>query len=470
MEEIIDLSKNKLITHKLNKNRVNLSGQNSLEVLEMDPWKLIDHRRFDIVAKYIYAWFKEKDLKSTWGKEIYDNHLWVFNQYDEDDGSGKKGINAFIKSFDVTLESVKENGYNDSISLIPISKNNSPLDGAHRLTAALLYNQKVKVVRLEQGDVNYNYEFFKSRGLLPKWCDAIAYEYCKLKRNTFIVTVFPNSTYVKEEVKELLRKYGNVFYEKEVDLNKKGISNLLSQYWKEKELGVYPQEEYRESNLLHVFIFETNDDIGYRRLMEVIQSEVGMSLSNSQEETIRLAQVFLNRNTIHFLNNACPIRNQLFEDAFEQYKNILNGQKKSDNFCLVSDAVKTTYGVNDSIKLVYIYRETHNCDAIHNLLKRGFHKSLNSAYEESIDDIIYNPENHFYYQGMKVATLKIAKKIKKDSNNYVDWFAVLLESIGKSLYSIDKEMIKYNIIKKSKILRLKFGAFRMKSLQVIKRW
>ncbi|WP_226620260.1 hypothetical protein [Cytobacillus firmus] len=471
MKDTIDFSQTKLITDKLNKNRVDLSGQDSLNVLEMDPWRLIDHRRFDIVAKYIYAWFREKDLKSNWGKEIYDNHLWVFNQYDEDDGSGKKGIDAFINSFDVTLKSFKENGFNDGISLIPISKNNTPLDGAHRLTAALLYNQKVKVARLEQGDVNYNYEFFKNRGLLPKWCDAIAYEYCKLKRSTYIVTVFPNSLYGREGVKELLKKYGNIFYEKEVILNKKGISNLLSQHCIGKELVGHHQEEYMESNILHVFIFENKNDIGYRRLMKEIQSDVGISVTDSKEETIRHAQVFLNQNTIHFLNYACPIRNQLFKTAFEQYKDILNEQNESDNFCLVSDSVKNIYGVRSSDELAYIYRETQNFDIKDNLLENGFHKSLNLTYKKSIDDIIFNPENHFYYQGMKVASLKIKKQIKKDRKNYVDWLVVkVIENIADLFYSFDIEFVKYNIIKKCKILRLKFGTFRMKILQAIKRW
>ena len=37
-----------------------------------------------------------------------------------------------------------------------------------------------------------------------------------------------------------------------------------------------------------------------------------------------------------------------------------------------------------------------------------------------IKDIIYNPLNHFYYQGLKVASLGSIKKFKKIQNRPVD--------------------------------------------------
>ena len=33
-------------------------------------------------------------------------------------------------------------------------------------------------------------------------------------------------------------------------------------------------------------------------------------------------------------------------------------------------------------------------------------------YDKTIDDIIYNPKNHFYYNGIKFASLDIIKALK----------------------------------------------------------
>ena len=34
-------------------------------------------------------------------------------------------------------------------------------------------------------------------------------------------------------------------------------------------------------------------------------------------------------------------------------------------------------------------------------------------YDKTIDDIIYNPENHFYFNGLKYASLDIIKQLKE---------------------------------------------------------
>jgi hypothetical protein len=36
----------------------------------------------------------------------------------------------------------------------------------------------------------------------------------------------------------------------------------------------------------------------------------------------------------------------------------------------------------------------------------------NGRYDKTIDDIIYNPKNHFYYNGIKFASLDIVKSLK----------------------------------------------------------
>lgn len=116
--------------------------KNEACIFELDPCELVSHRRFDIPAKYIYGWFRENNIKSGWGVKLYNEHIRVFNNFDEGDGSAKKGANAFIESFNSTLSSIKEKGFDENDTLIPIGKNNEPLDGAHRIAAALVYDKK----------------------------------------------------------------------------------------------------------------------------------------------------------------------------------------------------------------------------------------------------------------------------------------------------------------------------------------
>jgi hypothetical protein len=85
--------RNMTIKNRLYKNRMGDIGRDAeLQVYEIHPLKIIDQSRFDIMAKYIYAWFIKKNIKSDFGYRLYEDHIWIFNRYDEDDGAGKKGM------------------------------------------------------------------------------------------------------------------------------------------------------------------------------------------------------------------------------------------------------------------------------------------------------------------------------------------------------------------------------------------
>ncbi len=53
---------------------------------------MLTPRRFDIVAKYLYAKYREQVLDTNWGRRLYDEHIRAFNNYHEADASRKTGI------------------------------------------------------------------------------------------------------------------------------------------------------------------------------------------------------------------------------------------------------------------------------------------------------------------------------------------------------------------------------------------
>ena len=55
----------------------------------------IDGIVFDVIIKHIYAKHLNFNTKSTWAKDLYIDHIKVFNGFIEDDGSGKLGKEQF---------------------------------------------------------------------------------------------------------------------------------------------------------------------------------------------------------------------------------------------------------------------------------------------------------------------------------------------------------------------------------------
>lgn len=461
---------------KLNNKRVNVLKDNNLKVYEVDPYDLINHRRFDVMAKYIYGKFKENKLASDWGTRLYEEHIWIFNNYDEDDGSGKKGIQSFFKSYNSTLTSMKENGFNDNLSLLPIGKNNEPLDGAHRLSAALLYNKKVKIVKLEDTEVNYNYEFFKQKGLLTKWSDAIAYEYCKLKENTYIVVVFPDLVEQKDKIPEILKRYGSIFYEKTIILKNEGPKNLLNELYKGeaeqinntnnpfKKINTY----FKAQDEISVCVFETcnNENVFCVRKEINELNKLGRDsiyINQSHEETIRLAQLFFNENSIHFLNNAQPGKFEKFKKDLEHYKKGIVGRgEDSECHCVISDAVLAAYGLQDSINFDFI-----NLNLGLNLEHLNRDDPNMHFYKKTNDDIVFNPENHFYYDGIKFASLHVVKLMKKKFGRPRDKSSINIISkfLKDTKANNNSKQLIYSIKKRAKITKLRLIAIKLKFLK-----
>ncbi|WP_430786416.1 hypothetical protein VBD025_13760 [Virgibacillus flavescens] len=440
-------------------------------VYELEPLLMINHKRFDIMAKYIYGVFLENNINSTWGYRLYEDHIWVFNNYDEDDNSGKKGIKSFFDSFNGILKSVKENGFIDDVSIIPINKDYVPIDGAHRLAAALLYNKKVKVTRLDNSLVNYNYEFFKRKGLLIKWSDAMAYEYCKLNKNTFVILLSPFAIKEIDLVKESLNKLGSIYYEKYIDLENNGPINLASQLNKLKnKLNIECPLNIIEGTFC-VLLFEAKhcENISriYGELIKIYEDEKNsFYINDNHAVTVQLAQLFLNENSLHYLNNAIPGMSEKLKSTIKHFKTYLNAEKNdAECFCVISDAVLDVYGIREFNELSFIQSHSNIKNFKVEDIKKYTEKNL--ILKIPIDDIIFNPENHFYYDGIKFCSLKTLKKIKRKQNLNIDNEGLkLAEHLVKKNINQNIVMYRYRITKELKIIKLKIIEQKLK----YKRW
>ncbi|WP_416150482.1 hypothetical protein ACM26V_05790 [Salipaludibacillus sp. HK11] len=402
-------------------------------ISEENPLHYLNYRRFDIPAKHIYGWFKENGIQSSWGARLYYEHIRVLNNYDEEgDGSGKVGIDSFEKSFESTLVSIKENGFDSNKTLIPIGANNELLDGAHRLTAAILYKHKIKSIKLDEYGAKYDYQFFMNRGLDSldtKWADAMACEYCRLKSNTQMIILFPSIMKRKKNIRNIVSKYGNIFYEKDILVGNQGTKNLIIQLFSDKKWigklengfsGVNKKLQrlfIKGDASIKLILFETDS---IKRIMEVKKEIQALNIENhqiyisiSKETELELAQLLLNENSLHFLNNANPYRYLEVHNLIKTFKSELNKLGiNTNNFCIVNSAVLGAYGIFEIEDLNFIYSGKEELIINNKRITQVNSESILKYHNKSVDDIIFNPENHFYYNGIKFSSLTLENNIK----------------------------------------------------------
>lgn len=395
---------------------------------EVSPIELLTAERFDIAAKYLYARLNNKGINSSWHEKVYLEHIKVFNGYIETDGTEKYGAAAFLDSFNETIASINERGFNQSESTLPVNDSGTLIDGAHRVAAALLFDSVVSIRSENIEKIKYDSSYFLTNGLNEKWADSMALEYCRIKINTFIVILYPAAVGKKVELQNLLNKYGNIVYKKSINFSKNGSVNLIKNIYHTEEWlgdnknnysGARDKANYCFSTdgVLNAFLYESKID-NVLVLKNEIRELYGVSnhsvhINDRHEESIWLSKLLFNKNTIDYLNTSPVSENTWVKKLISEYKSILyKNSEDPEEYCIDGGAVLSVHGIRNTRDLDYISSSRN--EIISGFKEISCHNGEERYFSNTLDELIYNPENHFYVCGMKAITLEVLRDFKKN--------------------------------------------------------
>ena len=388
----------------------------------------------DILAKYIYGSLLLEGRETSYGEDLYYNHLKVWNdcQY----GDGKKSIEEYKNSFKELLSSIQKEGFNPQKSKVYSTADYRLINGGHRAAACILLHKPICFSEEGKGQTNafdYSHTFFKNRknfaeeGLETKYCDSIALEYCKIKPNTFIATIFPSAEGDIEEAERIIATKADIFYKKSLKLNPNGALNLMRQMYNGEQWVGTPDNSYaglkekarlcfQKEGDVNVYAITVNDPKDTILIKKEVRKVFGIGnhsihINDTREETFRLSRGLFNNNSIDMMNVMKPNYYPDFEQLSSLvYLSLLKNGLDPDNYCITAGSVLSRLGLREGKDLDYLHRgptlEEHPSVASHNEYSKG-------RYAKTIDDIIYNPENHFYFNGLKYASLEVVKDLKE---------------------------------------------------------
>ena len=343
----------------------------------------------------------------------------------------KQNFEDFISAFDSLLDSIKLNGFNSSFP-IPLGSDGVICNGAHRLVSCLLYNKKVAVYKTPY-ECPYGFDYFEDRGLESKYLDAMALQYCELKPDSYIMVVFPSAVGHENEIEQIINSYAEIVYKKKITFTTQGGFNLILTAYEHEPFvqeGVgnnYLSARYKAKlcfpeNLTphhpaRVYLLKSHHidlikacKAKIRTIFNIYNDSVHST--DTHKEAIVLARTLFNRNSIHCLNHKKDVSFPLFEHYFEQYRNWLaSNQKESAWFAIDSGAILAAYGLRECNYLDFLHYEkevpainaagidSHNCHLHYHALP--------------LDDILFNPDNYFFYKGIKFCSLSVLKQMKE---------------------------------------------------------
>ena len=409
----------------------------SLEVNKNRSEWLLNHKRFDIASKILFAKHFLKGSKSEFPKETYLENLKVWNNFKESQPK-KTTADDFLNSFKELITSISNEGFKAG-NEVPII-NNSPINGAHRVATAISLNKDTLTREGDPHEGQYlcDYKYFKNKkdfvdsGLREVYLDEMALEFCRQKNNLHCICLFPSHNKNIEDLLKIIERKHGIVYAKKIGLTEKGkinfVSNLyLGEAWAGNKNNGLPgireksQLCFLQGNEVTVVLVEEDDLSELNVLKDSIRKHCNVGkhsvhINDTQEETWRIASTVFNNNSVHFINNRDPFAKTVaFDSFFDRYKNILpkNGM---EDFCIDSSAVISAYGLRDCRDLDYIHFSGLNMG------QNGIdcHNSELHHYTKTKDEILFNPRNHFYFSGYKFASIETVMDMKIKRNEEKD--------------------------------------------------
>ena len=139
--------------------------------------------------------------------------------------------------------------------------------------------------------------------------------------------------------------------------------------------------------------------------------------SDNYNDTMRMGEIFLNNNTLNYINYIDPsfdfLNNSIIKEFYDEVSKL--SDKEKEGICVTGSAVMTAYNLRDCRDLdIFVDNDivstgfdNHNGYA---MLNKDTNK--NTHYKYHYLEIIHNPNYHFYINGIKFCNLDIIKDMK----------------------------------------------------------
>lgn len=395
-------------------------------VESVSPLSLFTHNRFDLAVKLLYL--HNRKYNDAFSRRIYDEHIRSISHgtFKEAGNDQKNSLDSFVDTFNELYLSIKDSGFDEKKSLIPLSKNGTIINGAHRVACAIALNTQVKCVKVDTVDHFYDYKFFLDRGLNQGMLDAAATKFIETGTNVYIAIIWPAAKGDLLAVESLIP---NIIYKKQAYLSANGGANLISIVyqgcnWLGKSAQGFPGvgaklvECFSGPNPVTAIAFQAPTLTAVQEIKDEIRNVFGIGkhsvhINDTNEEAITTARMLFNDNAIHFLNYANPSKFQSTFDKINTFKDFVKTNEiTSTPFVLDAGIVLSLYGLREADDIDYLYVGENSITP--EWKNVNHHKDSLQYHEVSETELVMDPANYFYFDDIKFVAFSQLYRLKSN--------------------------------------------------------
>ena len=341
----------------------NIDEKKDYELTYINGNKLIVYNRIDLIAKLQYLSAELNGIDTNYFETLYKKTIEAFSsgEYKEPGNNEKNSFERYKVDFIELYHKITKNGFDINSSILPIDYNGTIIDGGHRATIAAYNNIDVPCVKIENANIKYSLEYFKNRLLDSSSLDYLCFEYIRKVKKGYIICLWPIlNADIRNKCLKIIHNRLNVIYEKNIKLNFDGMRNFMIEIYGNQPWVGNPENRfsgvdvkvnncYKDNNPLTCVLVE--DDIEKVLLIKKeIRNMVGIGnhsihSTDNFNETMDMASLILNDNSIFFLNNGNP----------SKYKKLIH-----EDDIIILDVLRNTEKISFNLKPMYYYVHRNN--------------------------------------------------------------------------------------------------------------
>ncbi|MGS2720420.1 hypothetical protein [Paraglaciecola aestuariivivens] len=412
--------------------------------------------RLDIIVKYLYALNylgKLPNFASLDTNELYHKHIHIRTGSKEPgDESRKSDINDFCELYEELIESLKQ-GYNAQFPIPISSKNQLPLNGAHRIAASLALGVTPEIIFSDENiGGSWDSNWFKNAGFSRNELNIIikAFTYSQKYQDMYFFILWQPSSELWGSIEKDLSEYFNKVYEDEECLSQDSFNEFVRDVYSydcgpktapniERKLAYLNESEGRFKYL----IMESKAPLTPKDLKAIKQKIrkkyqdvcpldkfITLHFSESKGEFKHLEDILLNEENMKVLKT----RSQLSEDfidklyCYQQKLEELNITKSK--CCVVGSSILNGLNLRKADDIDFTLLKNERDEKFDNgVTKMGeidvvaYNYARTFSFNEmKVTDtqLIQNPKYHIFLRGLKFAHPKIVLQRKQHQRRKKD--------------------------------------------------
>lgn len=394
-------------------NRVPLSDWlPTRQIIEVDPVQLLSLNRIDIGVKIKLAKHMLGKLEDQSAKIRYLETIRAFTNgsFREPGNKNKKSADSYLQSFWETISSMRAHGFRSSV--IAVSETGSPVDGSHRLAAAIALNiRKVPIAFTNVREKIYDSEYFLRRGLDSKTVEKLVLDHVSFAEGASIFLSWPgNDNLERKRIHSFISSRATQGVAKlSLRVSRRGLEGIVlnvyaSESWVGSPLNRYKGIRKKSRKVagvflgqkpLDIYVTEKIDESSFKTEMREFlrRGQDAIHSSDSTQEAKDLLSLLLSENSKILYRHGAPLK---YKSTLVRIAK-LKERQDSDTAMVVSSTVIGLLGL----------RKPNDLDFI------TYSESLaNSKFELKIES-----HNHVYL-GRYNHTLESLRRFIEDDSNY----------------------------------------------------